>query len=133
MDLIVILGFIIIWTVTTVLLHFYHERKRRLYGEDIRKLTLSRSRAVLKGKIAEQMSPLLPWFEYHPADARFIGNPIDYIVFDGYTMAKEHGKGEIKVVLMDVKKGSSAKLTKGEKLIKEAVKKGRVEWQTLNI
>ena len=45
----------------------------------IRRDTLGKSRAVLKGKIAEQLAPLLPGFDYNPADARFIGSPIDYI------------------------------------------------------
>ena len=37
----------------------------------------------LKGKIGEQMAPLLEEFysKYDLADARFIGQPIDYIIF----------------------------------------------------
>jgi predicted Holliday junction resolvase-like endonuclease len=37
----------------------------------------------LKGKIAEQIAPLMPGFlaKYNPADARFIGSPIDYLIF----------------------------------------------------
>jgi predicted Holliday junction resolvase-like endonuclease len=37
---------------------------------------------VLKGKIAEQIAPLLPGFlvKYNPADTRFIGSPIDYLI-----------------------------------------------------
>lgn len=37
------------------------------------------SRAVLKGKVAEQMAPLLPGFlaKHNPADAKFISSPID--------------------------------------------------------
>ncbi|MCJ7548226.1 MAG: hypothetical protein MUQ30_00905, partial [Anaerolineae bacterium] len=35
----------------------------------VRHSSVDRSRAVLKGKMAEQMAPLLPGFTYWPADA----------------------------------------------------------------
>jgi len=51
--------------------------------EENRADAVDTSRAVLKGKIAEQIAPLLPGFlaKYNPADARFIGSPIDYLIF----------------------------------------------------
>jgi predicted Holliday junction resolvase-like endonuclease len=45
---------------------------------------------MLKGRISEQMAPLLQEFPFSSADIRFIGNPITFVVFDGNT----HGKGE---------------------------------------
>jgi predicted Holliday junction resolvase-like endonuclease len=54
-------------------------------SEEIRKDAVNRSRSTLKGKIAEQIAPMLPEFLYNPADARFIGSPVDYIIFDGLT------------------------------------------------
>jgi len=41
--------------------------------------SLDKARAVLKGKIGEQLAPLLPEFcaKYSPSDARFMGTPID--------------------------------------------------------
>jgi predicted Holliday junction resolvase-like endonuclease len=51
---------------------------------DIRKDSVNRSRSTLKGRISEQMTPFLPEFLFASADARFIGNPIDFVVFDGY-------------------------------------------------
>ncbi len=44
---------------------------------------LDRSRAVLKGKIGEQLAPLLPEFLelFSASDARFMGSPIDYVIF----------------------------------------------------
>ena len=96
----------------------------------IRRDALGKSRAVLKGKIAEQLAPLLPGFDYNPADARFIGSPIDYIIFDGYSEAME-GNGKIRrIVLMDVKTGK-ARLSRTEKKVKSAVTSGAVEWETL--
>ena len=56
-----------------------------------RKDSVERARSSLKGQIAEQMAPLLPGFPYRPADARFLGDPIDYVVFDGYTGLRDEG------------------------------------------
>ena len=83
---------------------------------------------------AEHMVPLLSdVFKYSPADARFIGAPIDYLIFDGYTAVKD-GSSElpITVVLADVKTGE-ARLNRTERKIKEAVEAGRVKWETIRL
>jgi predicted Holliday junction resolvase-like endonuclease len=98
--------------------------------KDIRKDSVNRSRSTLKGRISEQMAPLLPEFPFSPADARFIGNPIDFVVFDGYTKAKDEKADSIDVVLVEVKKGKG-KLSREQSLIRKAVEEGRVTWQTI--
>ncbi|MFX1367663.1 MAG: Holliday junction resolvase-like protein [Promethearchaeota archaeon] len=100
----------------------------------IRKDAAQRSRYVLKGKIAEHMVPLFPdVFKYNPSDARFIGAPIDYLIFDGYTSVKDgYSEGSIKVVLADIKTGD-ARLNRTERKIKEAVEAGRVVWETIRV
>jgi predicted Holliday junction resolvase-like endonuclease len=106
------------------------ERWKLECTDAIRKDSVNRSRSTLKGKISEQMAPLLPEFPYSPADARFIGNPIDFVVFDGYTKAKDEKGDEVSVVLVEVKKGKG-KLSREELLIKRAVEEGRVLWRTI--
>jgi predicted Holliday junction resolvase-like endonuclease len=76
------------------------------------------------------MALLLPEFPFASADARFIGNPIDFVVFDGYTQVKDEKGDTISVVLVEVKKGKG-KLTREETLIKGAVEKGRISWKTI--
>ena len=99
---------------------------------EIRKDSVNRSRSTLKGRIAEQMAPLLPVFRYLPADARFIGSPVDYLIFDGLSeVSDEHGSS-LRIVFMDVKQGS-ATLTRTQRIIKKAVEEGAVSWQTLHI
>ncbi len=93
----------------------------------IRKDALSRSRAVLKGKIGEQMAPLLDAFPFEPSDARFIGSPIDYIVFDGYS----HNH-PTEIVLLDIKTGN-AQLSTTEKRIAQLIHQKRVRWMTIRI
>src|SRR2546423_4428780 len=57
--------------------------------ESARKQSVNLSRSTLKGQIGEQLAPLLPGFEYAAADARFLGDPIDYVVFNGYTQLRD--------------------------------------------
>jgi predicted Holliday junction resolvase-like endonuclease len=87
----------------------------------------------LKGKIGEQIAPLLPEFFAlcNPSDARFIGSPIDYLIFKNMT-CEEGNELPIEVILLDVKTGKSG-LNKVQKRIQEAVEDSRVRFHTLRI
>ena len=101
---------------------------------DAQKRSVNTSRAVLKGKMAEQFAPILPEFQYLPSDAKFLGDPVDYVVFDGYTDFRD-GDGtadDIEVILLDIKSGS-ARLSKGQQAIAQAVREGRIRFETLRI
>jgi predicted Holliday junction resolvase-like endonuclease len=106
--------------------------KRDAAGE-IRKDSVNRSRSTLKGRIAEQMAPVLPDFCYNPADARFIGSPVDYIIFDGLTRVADEKEGQIQIIFMDVKKGNEAALTRTQRIIRRAVESRAVAWKTMRI
>ena len=101
---------------------------------DARKESVDRSRSTLKGQIAEQLAPLLPGFRYLPADARFLGDPIDYIVFGGYTGVRDsHASPDtLEIVLLEVKQGSSA-LSGYQRAIARSVEEGRVRFEVLRI
>ncbi|RYY78555.1 MAG: endonuclease [Moraxellaceae bacterium] len=98
------------------------------------KKSLNTSRATIKGRVAEQFAPLLPEFEYLPSDAKFLGDPVDYVIFDGYTDWRDGNlpSEAIEVILMDIKSGQ-ARLSKGQLAIAEAIKQGRVRFETLRI
>ena len=98
------------------------------------KRSVNTSRAVLKGKMAEQLAPIMPQFEYLPSDAKFLGDPVDDVVFDGYTDLRD-GEGrpeDIEIVLIDIKSGG-ARLTKGQVAIAQAIQAGRVRFETVRI
>jgi predicted Holliday junction resolvase-like endonuclease len=101
---------------------------------DARRESVQKSRSSLKGQIAEQMAPLLPGFRYAPADARFLGDPIDYVVFNGYTDLRDGpgGAKDLDIVLLEVKQGSSA-LSPFQKAIAQSVQDGRVRFEILRI
>ena len=98
------------------------------------KRSVDQSRSTLKGQIAEQMAPVLPGFLYLPADARFLGDPIDYVVFNGRTNLANNGTGEqgLEIVLLEVKHGQS-KLTAVQRAIAAAVEQGRVRFEIAQI
>ena len=99
-----------------------------------RRESTNQSRAVLKGKMAEQMAPMLPGFEYWPADARFLGDPVDYVVFSGYSACKDRlaDCDAMEVVIIDIKQGKSA-LTYGQRQIAQAVCEGRVRFEVVRV
>jgi len=112
-------------------------RWKRIWAEQvsgIRKDAADRSRYVLKGKITEHLVPLLrDKFKHELADARFLGSPIDYVIFDGFSAVKDGNSDmPITVVIADIKTGD-AQLNKTERKIKEAVESGRVRWETIQI
>lgn len=108
-------------TVLTALLLF-----RR--ASDVRSEALERSRAVIRGQVSEQIVPLIDEFPFEAADARFLGHPIDFVVFDG--LASDGG--EIEVVLVEVKSGG-ARLSRREARVRDAVEQGRVRFEVVRI
>ena len=101
-----------------------------------RKDAIGSSRHTLKGRIGEQMSPLFPEFysKYEPSDARFLGSPIDYIIFKHMSEYDHKTKAEdvpIDVVLVEVKSAKKAGLTQKEKAVRLAVKEGRVSFDVV--
>jgi predicted Holliday junction resolvase-like endonuclease len=94
--------------------------------EQARRSAVTQSRAVLGGKFTEQMVPYLPDFKYDPTEARFIGSPIDLIVFPG--LAK--GDPE-EIVIMEIKTGKTGQLTSQERKIRQLIEDGMVRWELL--
>lgn len=84
---------------------------------------VKRSRAVLTGQMAEQISPFLPNFPCNPADVRFVGKPVDFVGFSG--LSENDTIDE--VLLIEVKTGGST-LNSHEKDLKNAIAKGKVRY-----
>ncbi len=98
------------------------EQWKSQYERSIRQDAIQKSQAVTLGKITEHFIPYLPDFSYNPKDARFIGSPIDFVVFDGLN------DGDVrKVVFVEVKTGTSGLSTR-ERRIRDAICSGKVGW-----
>ncbi|OGO00355.1 MAG: Holliday junction resolvase [Chloroflexi bacterium RBG_13_51_52] len=95
--------------------------------DQARKSAVQQSRAVLGGKFTEQMVPFFPDFKYDPTEVRFIGSPVDLIVFPGLA------KGDPQeVVILEVKTGRSAGLTAAQKKIRQLIEDGMVRWEEIH-
>lgn len=88
---------------------------------------IKRSKRTLLGKLWEQVSPYLPKFPFRPSDMKFLGSPIDFIIFDG---ASENDIKE--VIFLEVKSGDS-KLSTQERKLKKAIEAGKVSWKLFNV
>ena len=98
--------------------------------------SLDQQRRTTKGKIGEQLAPLFPQFteKYEPADAKFLGSPIDFIVFKNLSTHASNleERKDIEVIFVEVKSGKKA-FTRNEKAVKNAVKNLRVSYEVLEI
>lgn len=88
-----------------------------------------------KGQILEKWTPFLshPEIEEHwtPQDWSFMGNPLDYIVWDWHQDANLNNQ-QGKIVFLDVKAAKSQLSTK-QRRIRDLVKAGRIEWREIRL
>ncbi len=129
-------------SITAMLLSYYlikwrFERRFRQWLEDetlnleqekqrIRQAAISQSRAVLGGKFTEQLAPYLPEFKYDPTEARFIGSPIDLVVFPGLSSGDPQ-----EIVIMEIKSGKNCQLTPQQQKIRRLIEDGMVRWELI--
>ncbi len=93
----------------------------------IRREAITQSRTVLGGKFVEQLAPYLPGFKYDPTEARFIGTPIDLIVFPGLATGNPR-----EIVIMEIKSGKSGQLSPQQNKIRQLIEDGMVRWELLH-
>jgi predicted Holliday junction resolvase-like endonuclease len=91
-----------------------------------RKEAIAQSRAVLGGRFVEQLAPYLPEFRYDPTEARFIGNPIDLIVFPGLATGNPR-----EIVIIEVKSSQNSQLSPEERKIRQLIEDGMVRWELI--
>lgn len=92
------------------------------YTKNIRQDAIQKSQSVIAGKVTEHFVPYLPEFTYNPKDARFLGSPIDFVIFDGLD------EGQVKgIVFAEIKTGSSTMTTR-ERQVRDVVQAGKIEW-----
>ena len=94
---------------------------------EIKKDSIERSRASIGGQFSEQLAPYLPNFKYKPTECKFLGKPVDLIVFEGLDE-----KEVTEIVFVEVKSGGS-ELNGVQRKIRDAVKAGRVRWDEYRI
>ena len=104
----------------------FQERMRES-NEQAADMAVKRSRATVKGQVGERFAPFVPGFGYEPADARFLGSPVDYVVFHGLS------DGEIReVAFVEVKVGQLP-ITPFQRQVKQAIDECRVRWRIVQL
>lgn len=96
-------------------------------SSSIRADAISRSRATITGQIAEHLLPFYESFPYNPKDTRFLGSPIDLIVFDGLS-----NEMVAQIVFIEVKTGENRRLSARQQQIRDAIKRGKVIWREID-
>ena len=94
----------------------------------IRQDAISKSKSVITGKVTEHLIPFFGEFPFNPKEARFIGSPIDLIIFEGIDDESE----DIEIHFVEIKTGNS-QLNKRQKLIRQAVWNQKVKWTEIKI
>ena len=98
------------------------EAEKRIREDAIRK-----SEAVIRGKVTETLIPFFPDFKYDSQDARFLGTPVDLVVFDGLS------EGQVrKVVFIEIKTGKNANLSTRERMVRNCIRNRRVAYEIIH-
>ena len=142
MEAIVLIAIIVVTAILGIFLVYYftklkfemkfrqwQETERLRWEEEREKAireAIAQSRAVLGGKFVEQLAPYLPEFRYDPTEARFIGSPIDLIVFPGLATGDPK-----EIVIMEIKTGKTSQLTPQERKIRKLIEDGMVRWELI--
>lgn len=96
-------------------------------AEELKKAALAKSRQIIGGTFSEQLAPFLPDFPFDPTEARFIGKPVDFIVFRGLA------QGQIdEVAFVEVKSGQS-RLNQNEQSLRAAIEQRRVSFHEYRV
>jgi len=103
------------------------DKKLDLILKTEREDAIKRSRSSLTGLFSEQLSPYFPDFPYSPTECKFLGKPVDFVIFKG---ADENNIKE--VVFLEIKSGES-KLNKQEKNLKETILNKKVKWDEYKV
>ena len=116
-----------------ILMHGYmNQESLKKTIETTRKETLKKSRAVIRGQATEHLAPFI-LKDTNPKDYRFLGNPVDYIHFEGLSNIIDRTSDEITSVnFIDIKTGSSS-LNKNQRRIRDAIQQNRVQFLTINL
>ena len=103
------------------------ERWKAAHSDRIGRDAIRGSQNALMGRVSERVAPYLPNFGFNPRDARFIGDPVDFIVFDGLS------EGEVRrVIFVEVKTGAGT-LNGNERKVRTAIQERRVQWSLLHL
>ena len=103
------------------------ERWKAEHTNRISREAIRGSQNAVVGRVSERLAPYLPDFGFNPRDARFIGDPVDFVVFDGLS------DGEVRrVIFVEVKSGAG-NLNGNERKVRNVIQQRLVHWSLIHI
>ena len=96
---------------------------KKLNDDNTKLLSQKKSSETRLGQIGEHFAPFLDVFPYDPKEARFLGSPIDFVVFDF--------EGD-QIVLVEFKTGNSRE-SKRQRQVRDMVAKGNVKYEVIRV
>ena len=95
----------------------------------IRRDAVARSVSTILGRVAEHIAPVISASELgaDPRDYRYLGSPVDYIVFKGLS----GGRVE-EIIFLEVKSGKRPVLSPRERSVRDAVLSCRIRYHVFN-
>ncbi len=126
LTVVLVVGLLLSWKLQDRYVRKLRER-HTIELTEARRDAVKRSRSTIEGQVFEQLVPHFPEWKHTPSDARFLGSPIDFVVFEGMSTGDPS-----KIVIVEIKKGKSYNTVLQNK-IKKLVKAGKIEWETINL
>jgi predicted Holliday junction resolvase-like endonuclease len=116
-------------------IHELEDSLEQQQEETLKQKGRAQSAHTSKGQILEKWAPFVDHDQIDPhwkaENWCFLGQPIDYVVFDWHK-EKEDNLTSGKVVLLDVKAAKS-QLTTKQRRIRDLIQAGRVEWREIRL
>jgi len=115
--------------INRLIIDMQHQHKELIKKAEIeaRKDSTSRQRSTIKGQITETLAPWSMTIVNSVKELNFLGNPIDFVGFNGLD-----GEGEVDIKFIEVKDGKS-RLNKNQRRVRDAVLEKRIEWVEVRI
>ena len=99
----------------------------------LRRNDLASRRTGIKTRLGAEISKALFDFPYRHADARFVGHPVEYVVFDGYSEVKGREADAISSITFLYVQRRPGPAPREATLVEECLAGGRIRWLTWSL
>ncbi len=126
MDDFLVGGIIFLFMVCLYLIKLYNYQQETIKKQldDINKLISSKKQSEVRlGQISEHFAPLLKDFPYDSKNVRFLGSPIDFVVFE---FEQE------KIVFIEFKTGNSKESSR-QRTVRKIIESGNIEYKLMTV
>jgi predicted Holliday junction resolvase-like endonuclease len=99
----------------------------------VRRAAVDGARAGAKETVGRAVALDLGTIPFVAADARFLGHPVHYLVFDGHTEVKDRAASSLREVVFLTLAPAGSPPSPFSELVRECVAGGRIAWMTLRV